>query len=78
MIYLGIVGLALLVVVSGAELAGLLPQYADDLAALVADVTDWLAARGVTPEQTQAIASSLDLGRVSALITSLLSDSCRS
>ena len=73
-IYLGIVGLALLVVVSGAELAGLLPQYADDLATLVADVTDWLAARGVKPEQTQAIASSLDLGRVSALITSLLSD----
>lgn len=73
-IYLGIVGLALLVVVSGAELAGLLPQYADDLAALVADVTDWLAARGVKPEQTQAIASSFDLGRVSALITSLLSD----
>ncbi len=73
-IYLGIVGLALLIVVSGAELAGLLPQYADDLASLVADVTDWLAARGFRPEQTQAIASSLDLGRVSALITSLLSD----
>ncbi|CAN7210014.1 AI-2E family transporter [Terrabacter sp. LjRoot27] len=73
-IYLGIVGLALLMVVSGAELAGLLPQYADDLTALVADVTDWLAARGVEPEQTQAIASSLDLGRVTAVITSLLSN----
>ena len=73
-VYLCLLGLAVLVVVSGAELAGLLPQYADDLAALVADVTDWLAARGIQPAQTQALASSLDLGRVSALITSLLSD----
>jgi AI-2 transport protein TqsA len=73
-IYLGIVGLAVLIVVSGAELAGLLPQYADDLAALVTEVTDWLAARGIKPEQTQAIVSSLDIGRVSSLITSLLSD----
>jgi AI-2 transport protein TqsA len=73
-VYLGTVGMALLIVVSGAELAGLVPQYADDLAALVGQVTDWLAARGIQPEQTQAIASSLDLGRVSSLITSLLSD----
>jgi predicted PurR-regulated permease PerM len=73
-IYVGVLGLALLIVVSGAELAGLLPQYADNLEALLADVTGWLAARGVRPEQTQALASSLDLGRVSAFVTSLLSD----
>ncbi|WP_235509270.1 AI-2E family transporter [Terrabacter sp. Soil810] len=73
-IYLGVVGLALLIVVSGAELAGLLPQYADNLTAIVADITNWFAARGVKPEQTQALASSLDLGRASAVLTSLLSD----
>ena len=53
-IYLGVVGLALLVVVSGARFAGLLPQYADNLAAISPTSRDWLAARGVEPEQTQA------------------------
>lgn len=71
-VYLGTVALAVLVVLSGAELAGLLPQYADDLRSLVSGLTDWLDARGIQPAQAQALVSSLDLGRVTGLITSLL------
>ncbi|MDN5766965.1 MAG: AI-2E family transporter [Humibacillus sp.] len=71
-IYLGMFTLAFLIVVSGAEVAGILPQYASSLDSLLDSVKAWLAGLNIQPEQVSALTSSIDLGNVGALITSVL------
>jgi predicted PurR-regulated permease PerM len=70
---IGLVVFVALLVVSVARFAGLVPQYADQAAALTGSVKDWLATLGVAPEQAGAMLSSLDLGGVVEFIGGLLS-----
>ncbi|MDN5763661.1 MAG: AI-2E family transporter [Microlunatus sp.] len=71
-VYIGMLTLVVLLVVSAAELAGLLPQYASSLDSLLDGVKGWLAGFGVQQEQVSALTSSLDLGKVGQFITGLL------
>jgi predicted PurR-regulated permease PerM len=64
--------LALVIVISVARLAGLLPQYAAKADDLVRSVTDKLAKFGVDPAQLKTAASSLDLGKLTGVLESVL------
>ena len=71
-IYGGIVGLVLVLVVSVASLASLLPTYADRAADLVNGLTSTLDRFGVGPDEIRKAASSLDFSKVSAALESVL------
>lgn len=73
-VFAGLFTLVFLIVISGAEVAGTLPQYASSLDSMLDGVKAWLAGLNIQPEQISAITSSIDLGKVGALITSLLGD----
>jgi predicted PurR-regulated permease PerM len=69
----GVVAFVALLVVSVARFAGLVPQYADQAAALTSDLKQWLTSLGVAPEQAGTMLSSLNLGTVVGFIGGLLS-----
>jgi predicted PurR-regulated permease PerM len=64
--------LALGIIVSIAQLATVLPQYASTANSLVQSVTNLLDKFGVGADQLKQAASSLDLGKVSGALRSLL------
>ncbi|WIX84007.1 AI-2E family transporter [Amycolatopsis carbonis] len=72
-VYLVMVGLVFVVIVSLAQLATLLPQYAERASELLRSATDQLAQFGVGPQQLREVASSLDLGKLAGFVGSLLS-----
>jgi predicted PurR-regulated permease PerM len=67
-----LIGLALMVVVSIAQLATELPKYASQAGDLVNDVTATLTKFGVGPDQIKQFASSLDIGKITGLVESIL------
>jgi AI-2 transport protein TqsA len=69
----GVIAFVTLLVVSVARFAALLPQYADQATALKEDLKQLLGSLGVAPDQSQAMVSSLDLGKVVAFVGNLLS-----
>jgi AI-2 transport protein TqsA len=71
--YLLIVLMTLALIVSVGQLAALVPEYAPQVQAIVRDIGDWLAARGVETEQVDAVAGALDVGQIVDVATSLLS-----
>ncbi|GAA3795712.1 MULTISPECIES: AI-2E family transporter [Amycolatopsis] len=66
--------LTLGIVVSLARLAGLVPQYTGQAAEVVRDASVGLSRLGIGPDQLRAAAESLDLGRLTGLLTALLAD----
>lgn len=73
LVYAILLGLALGIVVSIARLATELPAYAAEAQGLVESATGRLAAWGIGPEQLRQAAGSLDLGRVTGVLSALLS-----
>jgi AI-2 transport protein TqsA len=55
-----------------ARLVTLVPTYEDELSSLVDDVSSWLASLGVGQAQSSTLMSSLDLGRLADLLSSVL------
>lgn len=70
--YLLIIAITLALIVSVAQLAALLPQYADDLTATVDDVVATLQRFGVEPEQVEKVARAVDPAQLVGVIASLL------
>ncbi|MGB3257584.1 MAG: AI-2E family transporter [Ornithinimicrobium sp.] len=71
-IYISLLLLAGLTVVALARFASLVPGYQDELRSVLAGVRDRLLGFGVDPEQISTLLDSFDLGRLAALIGSLL------
>jgi AI-2 transport protein TqsA len=67
-IYGGLVGLTLAMLVAGARFASLLPTYQQELQRLLDDALAWLDSVGVHQAQIDALSESFDLGRVVALL----------
>lgn len=72
MVYGVIIALALVMIVSVARLATILPQYASQTSQLVDSVSKTLATFGVGPEQLKAALSSLNVGNIVGSIGTLL------
>jgi predicted PurR-regulated permease PerM len=68
-----LVVLALGIFVSVAALATQLPKYAGNADDVASSVTNWLAKFGVGTDQLKAAANSVDIGKLSGLLGSLLS-----
>jgi AI-2 transport protein TqsA len=64
--------LALALIVSIAQLAELLPQYSDQITAVVADAGNTLRSLGVQQEQINAIVNAIDPGQLVALAGAVL------
>jgi predicted PurR-regulated permease PerM len=69
LVYLILVVLVGSVVAAGATLAQLVPQYTSQMNEVVDDVGSTLSGLGLQPEQVQAVASSLDLGKITGALT---------
>ena len=67
-IYGGLVGLTLAMLVAGAHFAALLPTYQEELQRMLQSALAWLDSVGVHQAQVDALSESLDLGRVVALL----------
>ena len=67
-IYGGLVGLTLAMLVAGARFASLLPTYQQELQRLLDDALAWLDSVGVHQAQVDALSETFDLGRVVALL----------
>jgi AI-2 transport protein TqsA len=67
-IYGGLVGLTLAMLVAGARFASLLPTYQQELQRLLDDALAWLDSVGVHQAQIDALSETFDLGRVVALL----------
>jgi predicted PurR-regulated permease PerM len=70
--YAIVLTLTLTLLVAAARLAALVPQYEDEVRSLVDDAGSWLGNLGVQTSESDTLLSSLDLGRVTDLVTSLL------
>ncbi len=70
--YAIVLTLTLTLLVAAARLAALVPQYEDEVRSLVDDAGSWLGNVGVQTSESDTLLSSLDLGRVTDLVTSLL------
>ncbi|MBP2479324.1 putative PurR-regulated permease PerM [Crossiella equi] len=69
-----LVGFVLVVLVSLAQLGAVLPEYADEAAAMLADLTRQLSRLGLSPEQLRLLAASVDPGKLAALLLRLVGD----
>jgi AI-2 transport protein TqsA len=72
LLYLVLVALVAVLTVSVAQLATLLPGYADQANALLTSVTDLLARYGVGTAQITEMAGQIEVGRVADLLTTVL------
>ncbi|MGH3505889.1 MAG: AI-2E family transporter [Nocardioidaceae bacterium] len=70
--YAIVLALLLTLLVSVARLVVLLPQYADDARGILEDVEHWLDNLGIESAESTTLLSSLDLGKVTDLLSSLL------
>jgi AI-2 transport protein TqsA len=73
-VYIGVVLFALAVLVSVARFASLLPEYTDEFAKRLDDLTQWLNDVGVDQAQIEKVASSFDIGQLGGFISDLLSE----
>jgi predicted PurR-regulated permease PerM len=64
--------LALTLLVAAARLAALLPDYEDEFRGLLDDAASWLGDLGVHSAESSTIVSSLDLGKLTDLVASVL------
>ena len=71
-VYAVLITLALVVVVSVARLATILPQYAGKADQLFAEVSQLLAKFGVSHDQVKAATSKIDYGKLAGFVSSLL------
>jgi AI-2 transport protein TqsA len=71
--YLVLFLLSLALIVSVAQLAELLPQYSDQLTAVVMDAGNTLKSLGVQQEQINAVVNAIDPGQLVALVGTVLS-----
>ena len=71
-VYLFLLFFALSLVVATAEFAELLPEYKDQMTSMVGDVTAWLSHLGVDKAQTETIAGSFDVGKLTDLVGEIL------
>lgn len=67
-----LIGLALMVLVSIAQLATEVPKYASQAGDMVDNLSATLAKFGVGPDQIKQFAGSLDLGKITGLVESIL------
>lgn len=72
LVYGLIAALVVVLIVSVAQLATLLPKYADKADALLHDVTSWLSQHGVAPDQLKSTTSSVDYGKLVHYVGDLL------
>jgi AI-2 transport protein TqsA len=71
-VYAVLVALGVVLVISVAQLASLLPEYGGRVTELIDNVTDALARLGIGPEQLNSVAQSVDLGRLADVLGSIL------
>lgn len=71
-IYLILVVMTLAVVISMAKFGSLLPEYQDNAQDVLDNVTKQLSSWGVSTQQQQQLASSLDLGKLADVVFDLL------
>jgi AI-2 transport protein TqsA len=67
-----LVGLFVVIIVSVARLAAVLPEYAKEADDLVSGINDFLARFGVEPGDLSAVTDSLDVGKIVDLIGGIL------
>ena len=70
--YAILLGLALLLVISIARFAALLPTYKQQFNDVIHNLTDWLNSLGVGEKQISAMSNAFDIGSFAGWITSLL------
>ena len=73
LVYAILAGMIIAMVVSGAQLAQILPQYTDQFNKLVSDVGDWLSSLGIQQSQLDAFKSSLDPTKLVGLLADVAS-----
>jgi predicted PurR-regulated permease PerM len=73
-VYAAVLSIALCVIVSVAQLATTLPQYAAQSRELVASLSSVLTRFGVGPEELRQVAQSLDLGKLVQVVGTVLAD----
>jgi predicted PurR-regulated permease PerM len=73
LVYAILAGMIIAMVVSGAQLAEILPQYSDQFNKLVSGVGDWLSSLGIQQSQLDAFKSSLDPSKLVGLIADVAS-----
>lgn len=71
-VYSIFVGLTLALLISAARFAQLLPTYQDSLGETTTDLTTWLGSLGVPVERLQDALDSLDLSRLTDLVSGLV------
>ncbi|MGW0175371.1 AI-2E family transporter [Rhodococcus sp. NPDC003322] len=71
-VYVVLLGLVAALAISVAQLATLLPQYADKADKLVADVESWFGQLNIGAEQLDKVLSSIDFGKVVGLLDDVL------
>jgi predicted PurR-regulated permease PerM len=72
-VYLGLLGLVLSLVLASARFATLLPGYEAQFNQLVGSVSTWLSNRGVGHEQVLQALGSFDLSRLTGVLTGIVS-----
>jgi len=72
-VYALVLGLVLALVISLGRFAVMVPQYDTELDQHVADVGNWLTARGVGEEQAATMVQAVDPGRLVGFATSIMS-----
>lgn len=73
LVYAVLVGLVVILVVSLARFATVLPQYSDAAQKQLTAVTDLLAKYGVGQDQINGIVDQIDLGKVAGVVSTVLS-----
>ena len=73
LVYAILAGMIIAMVVSGAQLAKILPQYSDQFNELIASAGDWLSSLGVQQSQLDAVKSSLDPSQLVGLLADVAS-----
>ena len=71
-VYAMVVGLVVILVISGIQLAGLLTDYAPQFQAWVASLGQTLESLGISQAQLQAVQSSIDPGKLIDVVAGLL------
>lgn len=71
-VYAILIFLSVAIIVSVARFAALLPEYQDNAKDVVTSITDKLSDLGISSKQQEAIASSLDLGKLADVFLDLL------
>ncbi len=73
LVYAILAGMIIAMVVSGAQLAQILPQYSDQFNKLVSGVGDWLSSLGIQQSQLDAFKSSLDPSKLVGVLADVAS-----